>query len=130
MLPTPSKKTHPNHKIDKFLSHVNRTSMMAWDLGSHASRDEQTIGFQGHHQEKMRINYKKEGDGFQADCICENGYTYSFYFCNVPAPKKYMWQCVPVQLNVVDKRRIICVCIILGSCLGPVVGGWVGLHFH
>jgi hypothetical protein len=29
MLPTPSRKTHPNHKIDNFLSHINRVSMEA-----------------------------------------------------------------------------------------------------
>jgi len=49
-------------------------------MGRSVSCDEQTIGFQGRHQDKQRISYKKEGDGFQADCICENGYTYTFYF--------------------------------------------------
>ena len=45
----------------------------------------------------MRINFasltrrkKKEGDGFQADCICDEGYTFTFYFRNQPAPKKYL----------------------------------------
>jgi hypothetical protein len=49
MLLIPHKKKHPNHKINNFLSHIYRVSMTAWDLGSHASCDEQTIGFQGHH---------------------------------------------------------------------------------
>jgi hypothetical protein len=40
MLPTPSRKTHPNHKIDNFLDHINRVSMEAWDLGKHLSCDE------------------------------------------------------------------------------------------
>ncbi len=101
MLPNPSRKTHPNHKIDNFLSHVNRVSMEAWDVGKHLSCDEQTIGFQGRHQDKQRISYKKEGDGFQADCICENGYTYSFYFRNVAAPKKYLKKkCSPLHARV------------------------------
>jgi hypothetical protein len=30
---------------------------------------------------------KKEGDDFQADLICEKGFTYSYYFHNVAAPK-------------------------------------------
>jgi hypothetical protein len=95
------KKTHPNHKIDNFLGHINRVSMEAWDLGKHISCDEQTIGFQGRHQDKQRISYKKEGDGFQADCICENGYTYSFYFRNVAAPKKYLKKkCSPLHSRV------------------------------
>ncbi len=101
MLPTPSKKSHPNDKVDNFLSHINRMSMMAWDMGSHASCDEKTIGFQGHCQDKMRIKYKKEGDGFQADCICENGYTYSFYSRNLPAPKKHLQcKCSPLHARV------------------------------
>jgi hypothetical protein len=101
MLPTPPRKTHPNHKIDNFLSHVNRVSMEAWGMGRSVSCDEQTIGFQGRHQDKQRISYKKQGDGFQADCICENGYTYSFYFRNVAAPRKYLRKkCSPLHARV------------------------------
>jgi len=101
MLPTPSRKTHPNHKVDNFLGHVNRVSMDAWDIGRHVSCDEQTIGFQGQHQDKQRINYKKEGDGFQADCICEKGFTYTFYYRNVSAPKKYLKRkCSPLHSRV------------------------------
>ncbi len=59
------------------------------------------VGFQGRHQDKQQICYKKEGDGFQADCICESGYTYTFYFRNVPAPKKYlMKKCSPLHSRV------------------------------
>jgi hypothetical protein len=75
--------------------------MEAWDVGKHLSCDEQTIGFQGRHQDKQRISYKKEGDGFQADCVCENGYTYTFYFRNVAAPKKYLKKkCSPLHARV------------------------------
>ncbi len=87
MLPIPPRKSHPNHKIDKFMGHLNRVSMDAWDMGKHVSCDEQTIGFQSQHQDKQMINYNRR-DGFQADCICENRFTYSFYVCNVAAPKK------------------------------------------
>ena len=45
-------------------------------LGQILSVDEQTIGFQSNHRDKQRITYKKEGDGFLADCICADGYTY------------------------------------------------------
>jgi len=64
--------------------------MAAWDVGSHLSGDEQTIGFKGNHADKQRINYKKEGDGFLADAIAEDGYTYTFFLRNMPAPKKYI----------------------------------------
>ena len=40
----------------------------------------------------MRITYKAEGDGFQCDALCQEGYTYNFYYRNQPAPKKYLDQ--------------------------------------
>ena len=48
------------------------------------------MGFKGKHADKLRITYKKEGDGFQCDCICDGGYTFTFYFQNQPAPKKWL----------------------------------------
>ena len=59
-------------------------------MGQYISADEQTIGCKGRHPDIIRINYKKEGDGFQCDAICSDGYTYTFYFQNQPAPKKYL----------------------------------------
>ena len=53
------------------------------------SCDEQTIGFQGNHKDKKRITYKAEGDGFQCDALCQDGFTYQFYFRNEPAPKRW-----------------------------------------
>jgi hypothetical protein len=35
---------------------------------------------------KLRISYKREGDGFQCDTVCDAGYTYSFYFRHGPPP--------------------------------------------
>ena len=66
--------------------------MEAWDVGSHLSCDEQTIGFKGNHADKQRISYKKEGDGFLADAIAEDGYTYTFFLRNMPAQKHYIDQ--------------------------------------
>eukprot|EP00957_Ditylum_brightwellii_P005467 418498-Ditylum_brightwellii.AAC.1 len=64
--------------------------MEAWKLGSNISCDEQAQGFQGNHTDKQRIMYKAEGGSFQCDAICQNGYTYSFFFCNQPVPKEYL----------------------------------------
>ena len=36
---------------------------------------------------KLRISYKREGDGFQCDALCDEGYTFSFYFRHGDAPK-------------------------------------------
>jgi hypothetical protein len=66
--------------------------MEAWDVARSFSVDEQTIGFQGYHADKQRITYKKEGDRFLIDALCDEGYMYTFYFCNQPAPKQYLDQ--------------------------------------
>ena len=39
---------------------------------------------QGNHKDKLQITYKKEGDGFQCDTVCADGFTYIFYFRNKP----------------------------------------------
>jgi hypothetical protein len=52
--------------------------------------DEMTIGFQGSHKDKRRITYKAEGDGFQFDALCQEGYCYQHYFQNDPAPRTYL----------------------------------------
>ena len=54
--------------------------MKAWRLGHDISGDEQTIGFQGHHSDKLHITYKAEGDGFQCDALCKSGFMWMFHF--------------------------------------------------
>lgn len=88
----PDRNKEPNWKVSLLLHHMNYVNKMAWNLGENISVDEQTIGFQGHHKDKLRITYKAEGDGFQCDALCQEGYTYGFYFRNQPAPKKYLDQ--------------------------------------
>ena len=67
-------------KVNILLQHLLQNAKRCWDTGSILSIDEQTIGFQGKHAAKLRITYKRIGDGFQADAICEEGYTYAFKF--------------------------------------------------
>ena len=54
--------------------------MKAWWLGHDISGDEQTIGFQGRHSDKLHTTYKAEGDGFQCDALCESGFHGCFTF--------------------------------------------------
>jgi len=68
---------------------MNAANQAAWLLGEKDSVDEQTIGFRGRHEDKLRITYKKEGDGFQCDALCDDGFTYSFYFRNELPPTDY-----------------------------------------
>ena len=86
----PDRKKAPNFKVEPLLEHMLAVSKEAWILGPDASVDEQTIGFQGNHIDKLRITYKNEGDGFQCDVQCQDGFTFSFYFRNQPAPRKYL----------------------------------------
>jgi len=57
-----------------------------WMPGKWVAIDEQMLGFQCASGMKLRISYKREGDGFQCNTVCDGGYTYSFYFCHGPPP--------------------------------------------
>ena len=61
-----------------------------WLLACAFSVDEMTMGFKGHHRDKKRITYKAEGDGFQADALCQDGFTYQIWMRNDRAPAKYL----------------------------------------
>jgi hypothetical protein len=89
---TTSKKTHPNWKVDPYLSWMQTVFRAAWNFGKFGSCDEQDIGFTGKHEDKQRINYKDEGDGFLVDSVAESGFTYCFFFRNQPAPSNYIRQ--------------------------------------
>ena len=86
----PQRKLYPNWKVRPLLKWMNHIFKEAWWVGEYCAVDEMTIGFQGMHADKRRITYKAEGDGFQADALCDDGYCYQFYFRNHPAPKKYL----------------------------------------
>jgi hypothetical protein len=81
---TPSKKTHPNGKVDPFLAEMQNVFLLAWHFGKFGACDE--------HEDKQQINYKDKGDGFLVDSVAEAGYTYCFFFRNQPAPNHYIRQ--------------------------------------
>ena len=59
-------------------------------IGLSISVDEMDISLKGRHKYKQRVNYKKGGDGFLVDALCTEGYTYSWYFKNQLAPRKWI----------------------------------------
>ena len=65
---------------------------MAWDFGKIIAVDELTMRFKGMFKDKLRITYKSERDGFQADVLCDDRYCYQVYMKNDPAPPKYLKQ--------------------------------------
>ena len=88
--PTPPRESHPNWKVQGMLKHTLFISKEAVCMGRYISVDEQTMSCKGSHPDILRINYKKEGDGFQCDAVCSDGYTYCFFFRNQQAPKKWI----------------------------------------
>ena len=60
----------PLWKIRLMLHHLNKQARLMWVTGKSLSVDEQTIAFKGKSSMKLWILYKKEGDGFQCNTIC------------------------------------------------------------
>ena len=83
---TPRSKTHPKWKIQVLLRHAIIVSKDAIFIGSSLFCDEEIMGRKGRQPDILRINYKKEGDGFQCDALGSDGYTYTFFFRNQPDP--------------------------------------------
>jgi len=77
---------NPLWKVQSLLHELNNQAQKMWTTGRCVSIDEQTLGFKGKHGMKLRISYKREGDGFQCDAICESGYTFAFWFRHGDAP--------------------------------------------
>lgn len=82
---------HPNFKVDPFLHLIPVVSMESFNLGEFVSIDEQTIAFKGRHIDKLRIGYKKEGDGLQSNSICCDWYPYSFFHDKYTSSKEKTW---------------------------------------
>ena len=71
--------------------------------------------FKGKHQDKRRIRYKAEGDDFQADALCDVGFTYQVYMQNDPLLRKYrkmglspLHSCCMVLCNLVEDEYHKC----------------------
>ena len=84
--PKEKQKTDPLWKVRMLIDELNKQSKDMWIPGKWVAIDEQTIGFQGASSMKLRISYKREGDGFQCNAVCDRGYTYSFWFRHGPPP--------------------------------------------
>ena len=93
-----SEKT-PLNKLEPMLSYMRYCWEKSWRVGKNISLDEMTVGFKGRCAMVTRIKYKKEGDGFQCDCICEDGYCFTFWFrCDKP-PRP-----APIDVSERDNR--------------------------
>jgi hypothetical protein len=87
--PVPERKSSPLFKVLPIIKNIRKISPLAWDCGKNVAVDEQSIPMKGRHADKTRVTYKRTGDGFQCDAICDDGFTFSIYFRNEPPPPKY-----------------------------------------
>jgi hypothetical protein len=85
----PPRKDSPLFKVLPIIKQIRKSGLVAWDCGKNIAVDEQTISMKGHHADKIRITFKRAGDGFMCDALCDDGFTYSIYFRNEPPPPKY-----------------------------------------
>mmetsp|Transcript_10595 Transcript_10595/g.12010 ORF Transcript_10595/g.12010 Transcript_10595/m.12010 type:complete len:341 (-) Transcript_10595:756-1778(-) len=108
MIAIPKREKYPNWKVRPMLMWMNFIFPTAWLLGIACAIDEMTMGFQGRHQDKKRITYKAEGDGFQCDALAQQGYCYQFYMRNDPPPKKYSSRLSPLHARVMALYDTLC----------------------
>ena len=83
------KKLHekdPLWKVATIMDELQKNSQRCWLPGKWLAIDKETIGFKDAHGLALCISYKREGNGYQCDAVCENGYTFLFYFCHGNAP--------------------------------------------
>ena len=84
----PPKTAQPNFKVDTFFQHVNQFSLEAWDPSPSLAVDEQVQMFTGRGSGTRRCNFKREGDGFFIDALCDDGCAITFCPRNQPSPRK------------------------------------------
>jgi hypothetical protein len=85
--PVDKQSKNPMWKVQSLVDELNYWARKHWVPGKWVAIDEQTIGFKGRSGMKLWISYKREGVGFQCNAICDEGYTYSFFFWHGNAPK-------------------------------------------
>ena len=83
---TPDSSKYPNWKVRPLLTWMNLIFTNIWLLDLCFSIDEMTMRFQGQHKDKYHITYKTEGDGFQADALCEEASSIKFTCAMTPYP--------------------------------------------
>eukprot|EP00957_Ditylum_brightwellii_P113711 8669945-Ditylum_brightwellii.AAC.1 len=74
---------------------------MMWLLGESILIDEMMMRFKGNHKDKRQITYKAEGSGFQADALCQDGFTYQMYICAM----------IQIQSNTLVRAFPLCILV-------------------
>ena len=105
--PSSTAARHPLFKVQYLISHLHKNFLNFWVPGRDLSIDEQTIGFQGRSSYKQRIKFKRVGDGFMCDALCDQGFTISFIFRHDDVPvsghnlsatsERVIWLCKQIK---------------------------------
>ena len=94
MIPHPKEK-YPNVKMDELFWWCCHICREAWVLAENFYIYKQNCKIQRKSENKTRYGkFKSIGDGIQADCISDGGFTYDFYFRNYPVDHKWIDKCM------------------------------------
>ena len=88
------------------LQHIRRNFELYWYPAQDFSIDEKTIGFQVRHKDKLQIIFKDSSDGFQADAVCDRGYTHSFIYRNDDIPDSKNYLCATSEIVIWILKRL------------------------
>ena len=87
----PPRKSCPNYKCDSAFKWSRHIWKAAWIVSKTFAADEQTCPMRGKSIYKTRCGkFKRIGDGLQADCLADDGYTFDFYFRNEPVDEHWI----------------------------------------
>jgi hypothetical protein len=99
--PSEEQRKNPMWKVQSLVAELNYRARQIWIPGECIAIDKQTFGFKGRSGMKLRISYKREGDAFQCDTLCNEGYTFSFFFRHGKAPK------IPVKYDTFELSDMV-----------------------
>ena len=97
---------HSLFNVRRMLQHLQRNFELQWDLARYLSINEQTIGFQGRHKDKLQIMFKDSGDVFQPDAVCDCGYTYYLIYRNDDIPESKHYLCTTSERVIWILKRL------------------------
>ena len=87
----PKRADCPNYKCHSIFDWARWIWKKGWCPSKWFAADEQTCPMQGQSIYKSRCGkFKRVGDGLQADCLADDGYTFDFYFRNEPVDEKWV----------------------------------------
>ena len=92
--------------VHRMMQHLQINFELYQDPARDLSINEQTIGFQGRHKDKLQIMFKDSGDVFQPDAVCDCGYTYYLIYRNDDIPESKHYLCTTSERVIWILKRL------------------------